>query len=259
MIFVIRYFYLINKDSKENILENQKIIKKHQETIQKLKNNIETLQLYKDHIPEEINKIKLIINKLRIKNELLNKYEQKILTIKENLTEKIVKQKDDVGRKEEQEQAKSEIPKTITESYKKSDMKFSEDKPKERRVEEVKQEDTKVKISNTDYEIRYEANNRSVKSIQHDPIAQSLTLRFDDGGKEDSKLKIFLPKNIIESKIDSKQEKFFVCFDGEEGFVRELTKKKDTERIISFELDKDTREVEIIGTDLPFLYDEKHS
>ena len=257
---VIVYYYLSNRTSKKNILKNQKLIQKHEQTIQKLKISIDALESYKDNTPkEDEKKIKLSINKLRIKNELVNKYKQKISSIKENITETITEEEENVKSNEEKEQSKAKTPEII-ESDEKFNAVFSKEfRPKEKTVEEAKPKQTvevkpnplSVKILNTNYKIKYYTDNRCIDSIQHDPIAQSLKLKFSKRNEKKSILKIFLTDNIIKSEIDSTPEKFFVCFDGEEGFVKES--KDNTERTISFELDKDIEEVEIIGTELPFL------
>jgi len=87
----------------------------------------------------------------------------------------------------------------------------------------------------------------TVSSIEADEYFGSLIIILE--AEDDGILTITLPRNFIDAKIGNVDDDFFVLVDGEEVvYFEEASTINDRTLAISFE--KDTREIEIIGTQI---------
>lgn len=111
-----------------------------------------------------------------------------------------------------------------------------------------------IKISNANKAIHYELKNSSITSIdafseyknQSLPGENKQTwLEIKLKSTQDGFLQIILPRNLIDSKINSLDDDFFVLLDGTEIEYQET--KTDSERMLNFSIPAKTNIVEILG------------
>ncbi len=89
-------------------------------------------------------------------------------------------------------------------------------------------------------------SNGSVESMEIDPAFQSLIITVETE-LTNGKLEITLDRDLIDAKMDSKDDKFVVFVDGDEGFYEE-TASTPTERTLEIVVPNGTTEIEIVGT-----------
>lgn len=111
-----------------------------------------------------------------------------------------------------------------------------------------------IKISNAERVLNYELDMGKIISIHafsehknpslQEEIKQTW-LKINLESKQNGSLKITLPRNLIDSKIEHTDDGFFVLLDGTETEYQET--KTDSERILNFSIPAKTNIVEILG------------
>jgi predicted secreted protein with PEFG-CTERM motif len=107
-------------------------------------------------------------------------------------------------------------------------------------------DETKIKVSDTDFTVNYQITGGKLVSITPDTNASSLMIAIV--ADQDGSLTITLPRTLIDSKkIDSDEDDdFFVLIDAEEADFKETT--TDTDRTLTIQFPAGAEEIEIIGT-----------
>jgi len=111
-----------------------------------------------------------------------------------------------------------------------------------------------------EYEFTYEKNAFSVSGamsgdgkitgIQVFPEYGSILISIDMGStSQDDKLRIILPRDLIDSKSEGVDSKFLVIVDDEDVEYREL-EATETQRELEIPLHKDSLEIEIFGSQI---------
>ena len=94
--------------------------------------------------------------------------------------------------------------------------------------------------------LNFTITNGEVLSVQLDREALAIILSL--ASFEDGKLKLTLPRSIIDAKFENQDDDFFVLIDGiESNYTEETT---NFERILSIPFLKGDSEVEVIGTEI---------
>jgi len=99
-------------------------------------------------------------------------------------------------------------------------------------------------IEGTEYKISSVVTGGQVLSITADPDAASLI--FDIATTSDGEITITLPRELIDAKIGSEDDIFFVLAEGEEVSFSES--KTSTHRYVTIPFVHGTEQIEIIGT-----------
>ena len=101
-----------------------------------------------------------------------------------------------------------------------------------------------IAVSGTEFSVGYSITGGSLQSITPDEDANSLIIAI--ATTSDGKLTITLPRGLIDAKIGSEDDDFFVLVDGEEVDFEETATSSDRNLIIEFPAGAE--EIEIIGT-----------
>jgi len=101
-----------------------------------------------------------------------------------------------------------------------------------------------VQVEGTDFMIGYQITGGKLISITPDVDANSLIIAID--AFDDGQLTITLPRELIDAKIGTDDDAFFVLVDGEEVDFDETATSTDRTLVISFPAGAE--EIEIIGT-----------
>jgi len=101
-------------------------------------------------------------------------------------------------------------------------------------------------IPGSDFGFNYFISNGWIKSAGFDRDAMSVHIRLSSIKK--SKLKLWLPKKLIDAKLGSKDDRLFVLIEGEEIDKKETITNE--ERILEFECQKGENQIEILGTQI---------
>ena len=101
-----------------------------------------------------------------------------------------------------------------------------------------------MKVSNTDLMIGYEITTGKVVSVMPDVDANSLVvgINTDNAGT----ITLELPRSVLDAKMNSNDDEFFVLVDGEEVTFEESVTK--TKRTLTVSFPANTEEIEIVGT-----------
>jgi len=99
-------------------------------------------------------------------------------------------------------------------------------------------------VSGTDFKVGYTITGGKLLSITPDVESNSLVIAID--ATSDGSLTITLPRALIDAKIGSDDDAFFVLVDGEEVDFDES--KTDTDRTLTIQFPAGAEEIEIIGT-----------
>ena len=101
-----------------------------------------------------------------------------------------------------------------------------------------------IKVLRTDFTVGYTISGGSITSIDPDEESNSLIISIDT--TSDGELTITLPRALIDAKIGSEDDDFFVLVDGEEVEFEETS--TSTDRTLTIEFPDGAEEIEIIGT-----------
>jgi predicted secreted protein with PEFG-CTERM motif len=102
----------------------------------------------------------------------------------------------------------------------------------------------KIMVERTEFSVGYSITGGSITSIAPDDEANSLIITIDS--TDDGQLTITLPRALIDAKIGSEDDDYFVLVDGEEVGFEETTTSKD--RTLTIQFPSGAEEIEIIGT-----------
>lgn len=102
-----------------------------------------------------------------------------------------------------------------------------------------------ITIEEQSLQIEYEITSGSVNSFTSDTNTTSLIINIT--ATEDGSLKAILPRKIIDSKYEEQDDIFYLLIDGEECKFTETT--EDNQRTLTIPYEKESRQIEIIGTE----------
>tara|TARA_R110002020_G_scaffold195343_4_gene396348 strand:+ start:49 stop:471 length:423 start_codon:yes stop_codon:yes gene_type:complete len=102
-----------------------------------------------------------------------------------------------------------------------------------------------ITIEEQSLQIEYEITSGSVNSFTSDINTTSLIINIT--ATEDGSLKAILPRKIIDSKYEEQDDIFYLLIDGEECKFTETT--EDNQRTLTIPYEKESRQIEIIGTE----------
>jgi hypothetical protein len=102
-----------------------------------------------------------------------------------------------------------------------------------------------IVINDSTISVSYDITNGQVTSIQGNNQSSSVIVHTKTTG--DGILSITLPRDLIDSKINGKDDKFFVSIDGQEESFDEI-KTTDNDRTLDIPFSTGVQEIEIIGT-----------
>lgn len=102
-----------------------------------------------------------------------------------------------------------------------------------------------ITVYDSTFSVQYSINNGQVISIHGNNQSRSVIVQTKTTG--DGTLIITLPRGLIDSKINGKDDGFFVSIDGQEESFDEI-KTTDTDRTLSIPFSTGVKEIEIIGT-----------
>ena len=97
------------------------------------------------------------------------------------------------------------------------------------------------------FEIKATLSNGSISSIKVDEEFKSLVISVRTSADKNGTLDITLPRELIDAKLDGKDDAFIVMVDGNEQEVKE-TDTGSTSRTLSIPVAAGAGEIEIIGT-----------
>lgn len=95
--------------------------------------------------------------------------------------------------------------------------------------------------------ISYSLTNGEITRIDVDEEFTSIIITVRTSPTEDGTLSITLPRQVIDARIDTQDDDFFVLVDGDESGYEE-TSTTATQRTLSIPVPAGTTEIEIIGT-----------
>ena len=102
-----------------------------------------------------------------------------------------------------------------------------------------------ITIEEQSLQIEYEITSGSVNSFTSDTNTTSLIINIT--ATEDGSLKAILPRKIIDSKYEEQDDIFYLLIDGEECKFTETI--EDSQRTLTIPYAKESRQIEIIGTE----------
>lgn len=102
-----------------------------------------------------------------------------------------------------------------------------------------------ITIEEQSLQIEYEITSGSVNSFTSDTNTTSLIINIT--ATEDGSLKAILPRKIIDSTYEEQDDIFYLLIDGEECKFTETT--EDNQRTLTIPYEKESRQIEIIGTE----------
>ena len=102
-----------------------------------------------------------------------------------------------------------------------------------------------ITIEEQSLQIEYEITSGSVNSFTSDTNTTSLIINIT--ATEGGSLKAILPRKIIDSKYEEQDDVFYLLIDGEEVKFTETT--ADNQRTLTIPYEKESRQIEIIGTE----------
>ena len=102
-----------------------------------------------------------------------------------------------------------------------------------------------ITIEEQSLQIEYEITSGSVNSFTSDTNTTSLIINIT--ATEGGSLKAILPRKIIDSKYEEQDDVFYLLIDGEECKFTETT--EDNQRTLTIPYEKESRQIEIIGTE----------
>jgi len=108
-----------------------------------------------------------------------------------------------------------------------------------------------VKDGSLSYDVNYSISGGTVNSIIKDTAAISLILSIKS--LSDGKIKIQIPRKLLDAKSGEKDEEFFVLIDGAESEYNETT--TSSERTLEIQFPEGTEEIEIVGAELTLSSD----
>ena len=102
-----------------------------------------------------------------------------------------------------------------------------------------------ITIEEQSLQMEYEITSGSVNSFTSDTNTTSLIINIT--ATEDGSLKAILPRKIIDSKYEEQDDIFYLLIDGEECKFTETI--EDSQRTLTIPYEKESRQIEIIGTE----------
>ena len=102
-----------------------------------------------------------------------------------------------------------------------------------------------ITIEEQSLQIEYEITSGSVNSFTSDTNTTSLIINITT--TEGGSLKAILPRKIIDSKYEEQDDVFYLLIDGEEVKFTETI--EDNQRTLTIPYAKESRQIEIIGTE----------
>ena len=102
-----------------------------------------------------------------------------------------------------------------------------------------------ITIEEQSLQIEYEITSGSVNSFTSDTNTTSLIINIT--ATEGGSLKAILPRKIIDSKYEEQDDIFYLLIDGEECKFTETI--EDSQRTLTIPYEKESRQIEIIGTE----------
>jgi hypothetical protein len=120
--------------------------------------------------------------------------------------------------------------------------------PAPKEVEEEPQAETiNVDFENPESGVtKFSLSNGNVKSMEIDPAFHSLMITVETE-LVNGKLQITLDRDLIDSKIEGKDDHFIVFVDGDEGFYDEIA-STPKERTLEIVVPNGTTDIEVVGT-----------
>jgi predicted secreted protein with PEFG-CTERM motif len=101
-----------------------------------------------------------------------------------------------------------------------------------------------VLVDDSNFSVHYDINNGQVLSVQGNNQSRSVIIHTKTTG--DGILTVTLPRGLIDSKINGKDDKFFVSVDGQDESFDEI-KTTDNDRTLSIPFSVGVQEIEIMG------------
>ncbi|MBI5145813.1 MAG: PEFG-CTERM sorting domain-containing protein [Thaumarchaeota archaeon] len=99
------------------------------------------------------------------------------------------------------------------------------------------------------FNVPYQLLNGNIQMIRIDPNSTSVDISVANTGAvdNDGELRISLPRELVDAKHGSNDEKFMIFVDGQESPFTEI-EKTSTERTLSIPIHFDAKKIQIIGT-----------
>ena len=105
-------------------------------------------------------------------------------------------------------------------------------------------EENTIKVINTDFSIKYMITGGKVLSSKTDSEVKGLIIPIET--TSDGKLKVTIPRALLDAKIGDEDDRLFVIVDGEEVLFDETKTQKERTLIIPFVFGN--QEIEISGS-----------
>lgn len=102
-----------------------------------------------------------------------------------------------------------------------------------------------ILVDDSNLSVHYDINNGQVLSVQGNNQSRSVIIHTKTIG--DGILTVTLPRGLIDSKINGKDDKYFVSVDGQDESFDEI-KTTDNDRTLSIPFSTGVQEIEIMGT-----------
>ncbi|MDE1725266.1 MAG: hypothetical protein KGH76_05160 [Thaumarchaeota archaeon] len=102
-----------------------------------------------------------------------------------------------------------------------------------------------IQVNDSNFVVNYSITNGTILNMHGDNQSRSVVIHTKTTGS--GILTITLPRELIDSKTNGADDKFFVTIDGQEESFDE-TKTTDSSRTLNIAFGTDTQEIDIFGT-----------
>ncbi|MGI0081704.1 MAG: PEFG-CTERM sorting domain-containing protein, partial [Nitrosopumilaceae archaeon] len=106
----------------------------------------------------------------------------------------------------------------------------------------------RVTVGDSVFDLKYSIIGGRLLGIEADVESKSLLLAIETTDPDGGVLTITLPRALIDAKINSEDDQFFVLVNGEESADAAETETTSTDRTLMIPFPGETEEIEIIGT-----------
>lgn len=103
------------------------------------------------------------------------------------------------------------------------------------------------------FKIPVKITNGNVKEVEHDPNFDSVIVSIETSANTDGEINITIPRNLLDPKVDHRDDEFIVLVDGKEADYEEVN-KSPCFRSLAIHTPAGSRKVEIIYAVIPEFY-----
>ena len=140
------------------------------------------------------------------------------------------------GREIDYEESKTDISRTLT-------VKFPDG------IQQIQVKEpslpNRTHVANTNFSVSYNITNGKVLSLKGSLESMSMVISIES--TDNGVLTITIPRGLVDSRINSQDDSFFVLIDGEEIAFQEI-RSTPADRTLSIPFREGSKEIEIIGT-----------